>query len=110
MQGIPHYLIDCLNPDEEFNVAIFQDMAKKAILEIEKNGHIPIIVGGTAFYIQALLYGIDLDNKQEKWLEKISNYKKTVFSQMMLAFSTRTHYMNMNMGIKVRLSILLGNR
>ena len=61
-------------------------------------------------YSLLLLYGIDLDNKQEKWLEKISNYKKTVFSQMMLAFSTRTHYMNINMGIKVRLSILLGNR
>lgn len=61
-------------------------------------------------YSLLLLYRIDLDNKQEKWLEKISNYKKTVFSQMMLAFSTRTHYMNMNMGIKVRLSILLGNR
>ena len=72
MQGIPHYLIDCLNPDEEFNVAIFQNMAKKAILEIEKNGHIPIIVGGTAFYIQALLYGIDFS--EENHGKKYRNY------------------------------------
>lgn len=72
MQGIPHYLIDCLNPDEEFNVAIFQNMAKKAILEIEKNGHIPIIVGGTAFYIQALLYGIDFS--EENHDKKYRNY------------------------------------
>ncbi len=59
MQGIPHYLIDILNPDDEFNVAIFQQKARGAIECITKNGHIPIIVGGTAFYIQALLYGID---------------------------------------------------
>ena len=59
MQGIPHYLIDILNPDDEFNVAIFQQKAREAIECITKNGHIPISVGGTAFYIQALLYGID---------------------------------------------------
>ena len=59
MQGIPHYLIDCMEPDEEFNVTVFQKMAMNAIKEITTNGHIPILTGGTAFYIQALLYGVD---------------------------------------------------
>ena len=63
MQGIPHYLIDCLNPDEEFNVAVFQNMARDAIKKISQNHHIPILVGGTAFYIQALLYGIDFSEE-----------------------------------------------
>ena len=59
MQGIPHYLIDCMEPDEEFNVTVFQKMAMNAIKVITANGHIPILTGGTAFYIQALLYGVD---------------------------------------------------
>lgn len=59
MQGIPHYLIDVLEPDEEFHVVRFQQMAKEAMEKIYANGHIPVIVGGTGFYIQALLYDID---------------------------------------------------
>ena len=59
MDGIPHYLIDILEPEEEFHVVRFQQMAKKAMEKIYAKGHIPIIVGGTGFYIQALLYDID---------------------------------------------------
>ena len=59
MDGIKHYLIDELEPSDEFNVFIFKDMAKKALNEIYEAGKIPIIVGGTGFYIQALLYDID---------------------------------------------------
>ena len=59
MDGIPHYLVDVLEPDEEFHVVRFQQMAKEAMAKIYANGHIPIIVGGTGFYIQALLYDID---------------------------------------------------
>lgn len=59
MGGIPHYLIDVLEPDQEFNVVSFQSMAKEALNEIYSHGHIPIIAGGTGFYIQALLYDID---------------------------------------------------
>ena len=55
MQGVPHYLIDELEPDEEFHVVRFQEMAKQAMEKIYANGHIPIVVGGTGFYIQALL-------------------------------------------------------
>ena len=57
-EGIPHYLIDEIEPTEEFNVVKFQEMAKAALQKIYANGHIPILVGGTGFYIQALLYDI----------------------------------------------------
>lgn len=59
MQGIEHYLIDELNPKEEFHVVRFQQMAKKAMDEIYDKGKLPIIAGGTGFYIQALLKDID---------------------------------------------------
>lgn len=59
MEGVPHYLMDVLEPDQDFNVAAFQRMAKDALKEIYSHGHIPIIAGGTGFYIQALLYDID---------------------------------------------------
>ena len=59
MQGVPHYLIDDLKPWDEFHVVRFQQMAKNAMEQIYANGHIPIVVGGTGFYIQALLYDID---------------------------------------------------
>lgn len=58
MDGVPHYLIDVLEPDEEFNVVTFQQMAKKAMEKIYAENHIPVIAGGTGFYIQALLNDI----------------------------------------------------
>ncbi len=65
MEGVPHHLIDVLNPDEEFNVTTFQQMAKKAVEEIYSRGRIPIVAGGTGFYIQALLYDIDFTENGE---------------------------------------------
>ena len=65
MNGIKHYLIDELEPDEEFHVVRFQQMAKQAMKEIYAKGKIPILVGGTGFYIQALLYDIDFTESQE---------------------------------------------
>jgi tRNA dimethylallyltransferase len=59
MEGVPHYLIDILNPDDEFNVVKFQQYAKENIRQIQEKGKIPILVGGTGFYIQAVLYDID---------------------------------------------------
>ena len=47
MHGVKHYLIDVMNPDEEFNITIFKKMACEAIDKIKANGHIPLIVGGT---------------------------------------------------------------
>jgi tRNA dimethylallyltransferase len=58
MSGVPHYLIDCLEPSEEFNIVRFQEMAQSALDEIYAKGLIPIVAGGTGFYIQALLYDI----------------------------------------------------
>lgn len=65
-EGIKHYLIDCLNPDETLSVALFQKLAKEAMEEIYAKGKIPVIVGGTAFYIQALLYDIDFNEEDEE--------------------------------------------
>ncbi len=65
MEGIRHYLIDVLSPEEEFHVVRFQHMAKQALEEIYAKGKIPIVVGGTGFYIQALLYDIDFTESNE---------------------------------------------
>ncbi len=65
MQGIPHYLIDVLEPDEEFHVVRFQEMVKAAFEEIYSQGKIPILTGGTGFYIQAVLYDIDFTSEKE---------------------------------------------
>ncbi len=65
MQGIRHYLVDCLSPKEEFNVQIFQKMAKEAIAEIYSRGKIPILVGGTGFYIQSIVYDIQFTENKD---------------------------------------------
>ena len=65
MDGIPHYLIDVLDPDQDFNVVTFQHLAKEALTEIYSHGHVPIVAGGTGFYIQALLYDIDFRENDE---------------------------------------------
>lgn len=64
MRGIPHHLIDILEPEEEFNVCLFQKLAGEAAKQIYERGHIPIVVGGTGFYIQALLYQIDFTKEE----------------------------------------------
>lgn len=66
MEGIPHHLIDVLEPDDEFHVVKFQQLAKKAMREIWERGHIPIVTGGTGFYIQALLYDINFDENEKE--------------------------------------------
>ncbi|MFP3155451.1 tRNA (adenosine(37)-N6)-dimethylallyltransferase MiaA [Lachnospiraceae bacterium ZAX-1] len=80
MQGIPHYLIDEFEPSKDFNVLKFQQLAKAYIDEIYKNHRIPIVVGGTGFYIQALLYDIDFtkeegDSSYRTYLEELSRSK-----------------------------------
>ena len=59
MQGVKHYLVDVLEPEEEFHIVKFQQMAKEAMEEIYEKGKIPILVGGTGFYIQAVTRDID---------------------------------------------------
>ena len=62
MQGIRHHLIDILEPSEDFNVYLFKELAQKAIDEIYERGKIPVVTGGTGFYIQALLYNIEFED------------------------------------------------
>lgn len=66
MCGVPHYLIDVLEPDEEFHVVRFQKMAKLAMNEIYAKGKVPILTGGTGFYIQAVVKDIDFSKESEK--------------------------------------------
>ena len=75
MEGVPHYLVDEFEPEEEFHVARFAERAKECLEEIYQNGQIPIIVGGTGFYIQALLYDIDF-SKQDANTEYRSQLEK----------------------------------
>ncbi len=58
-EGIPHYMIDIVNPDERFSVADYKKGAIRAIEEILAKGKTPIVVGGTGLYIDTLIYGID---------------------------------------------------
>lgn len=64
MQGIPHHLVDVIAPDTPFHVYEFKKMAEQAMHEIWKRGHIPVVAGGTGFYIQALLYDIDFNQEE----------------------------------------------
>ena len=65
MQGVKHYLINVSDPKEDFNIVKFQNMVKCSIEEIKKNGHIPILVGGTGFYIQSIIYDINFDKEDD---------------------------------------------
>ncbi len=65
MCGVPHHLIDICEPTEDYNVVRFATEAKRLIREITERGHIPILVGGTGFYIQAVLYDIDFTETEE---------------------------------------------
>lgn len=89
MQGVKHYLVDILEPDEEFHVVRFQQMAKQAMEEIYAKGKVPIVVGGTGFYIQALLYDIDFtesneDTSYREELEQLAKEKGAEFVHDML--------------------------
>ena len=65
MQGVTHYMIDEWNPDEEFNVMIFQKCVKEIMEDIYNRGKIPILVGGTGFYIQAVLNDIAFTKEKQ---------------------------------------------
>ncbi|MFN6859241.1 tRNA (adenosine(37)-N6)-dimethylallyltransferase MiaA [Enterococcus hirae] len=65
MEGIPHHLIDVIEPNETYSVADFQKAGRKLITEITERGRLPMIVGGTGLYIQSLLYDFQLGAKEE---------------------------------------------
>lgn len=89
MDGVTHYLIDVLDPKEDFNVTVFQQMANQAIDEIQNKGKIPIIAGGTGFYIQSVVNDIDFSEEENDFsyreeLEQIAKAKGAVFLHQML--------------------------
>lgn len=77
MQGIKHYLLDFVSPDERYSVADYKTDAKKSIKKILKEGKIPIIVGGTGLYVDSLIYEIEYPN-----IEFDENYRKELEEQV----------------------------
>lgn len=88
MQGVKHHLIDILEPSQDFNVVLFQKLCKEAMTDIYSRGKIPIIAGGTGFYIQAVLYDIDFTENEEspyrQELESLLQEKGTGYLHEML--------------------------
>lgn len=89
MEGVPHHLIDVLDPKDPFHIVLFQEMAKTAMNEIYRRGHIPIVTGGTGFYIQGLLYDIhfqetDNDPAYRSHLEALAEEKGDQYLHDML--------------------------
>ena len=89
MQGVKHYLVDVLEPEEEFHIVKFQQMAKEAMEEIYAKGKIPILVGGTGFYIQAVTRDIDFteaeqENSYRTELEALAEEKGAEYLHEML--------------------------
>ncbi len=73
MQGVPHHMIDILDPWEPFNVVLFKQKCEECLEQIYERGHIPIVAGGTGFYIQALLRDIDFTENEEN-----TEYRKSL--------------------------------
>ena len=65
MRGVRHYLVDALDPSDSFDVVRLQHLAREAAEEIRSHGAIPVVTGGTGFYIQSLLYDIDFEETRE---------------------------------------------
>ncbi len=119
MDGVKHYLIDCLEPTEDFNVFLFQKMAKEALSEIYEAGAIPIVVGGTGFYIQALLYDINFNEEDNSKVrvkyEKIAEEKGREYLYQMLKdkdpeYADTLHFNNVKKVIRALEFIELNNK
>lgn len=104
MQGVPHYLVDELMPDEEFNIVQFKNMALKYMNDIYSRGKIPIIVGGTGFYIQGILYDIDFSKTDED-----SSYRQELESILMDKGNEYLHNMLKEIDPKSAESIHMNN-
>ena len=78
-QGIKHYLVDCVSPDERYTVSNFKKDSENAIEEILKNGKTPIVVGGTGLYVNSLIYGIEYQDMKfdEKYRDELMQEAKT---------------------------------
>jgi len=78
-EGIKHYLIDCVSPDERYTVSDFKKDAENAIKEILNKGKVPIVVGGTGLYVNSLIYGIEYQdmNFDEKYRDELMKKAET---------------------------------
>ena len=88
MNGVPHHMIDILEPWEEFSVAVFQERCKECLSGIYERGHVPIVTGGTGFYVQALLRDVDFSDFRPEYrasLEALAEEKGTAYLHKMLA-------------------------
>ncbi|WP_027363710.1 tRNA (adenosine(37)-N6)-dimethylallyltransferase MiaA [Desulfotruncus alcoholivorax] len=80
MEGVPHYLIDIVDPDDKFSVQIYQRLAREAIQNIYGRGKIPILAGGTGFYVDSVIYNYDfgfsgVDQEYRSFLQQIAEEK-----------------------------------
>lgn len=75
MDGVPHHLIDIVDPKEEFSVAMFKKYSEEHVKEISEKGKLPMIVGGTGFYINSLIYNYSFaeTNRDEKYRSELEN-------------------------------------
>lgn len=71
MEGVPHHLLDILDPEEDYDASAFQRMAREKVEEIYRRERLPILVGGTGFYIQAMLRDIDFQEEDEAEKERL---------------------------------------
>lgn len=110
MKGIKHYLIDELNPDEEFNIYRFKELATKYINRIYSKGKIPMIVGGTGFYIQSIVYDVDFSKTDDSHeyrheLEQLAEKHGAIYLHKMLmdvdkVTADKVHYNNVKRVIR----------
>ncbi|OGZ66191.1 MAG: tRNA (adenosine(37)-N6)-dimethylallyltransferase MiaA [Candidatus Staskawiczbacteria bacterium RIFCSPHIGHO2_02_FULL_43_16] len=78
MAGIPHHLLDVANPTRKFTVAQYQKLARRTILQIQKRGRLPFLVGGTGFYIQSIVDGIVIPEVKPNWKLRKKLERKTI--------------------------------
>lgn len=118
-EGITHYLIDVLDPSEDFNVYSFKKMADEALEKIYSKGKIPIIVGGTGFYIQSVLYDIGFENEDNTEIRKRLTQEASVLGPEKMhkklslldpEYAKTVHYNNVKKVIRALEYIELNNK
>ncbi len=82
MQGVPHYLIDVVEPDYNFSAKDFIELAQEKIKDIQKRGKVPVIVGGTWLYIQTLLYGLSEAPPTDWKIREILYKEKNLYEKL----------------------------
>lgn len=100
-QGVPHYLIDIVEPDESFSAAEFKENALKAIDIIKNKGKLPMIVGGTGLYIESLICNYSFteakkDEEYRKYLESLASTKGNVYVHQLLKDIDTESYENIH--------------